>query len=62
MDDPLKPPLTLLSKLGSIAVHAEEMSSPKGHAFDLIAIRSLLADSEVVAWVKAMDVYLPQKR
>ena len=55
---------TLLIKLGSIAVHAEEMLSPGGHPFDRDAIKSLLTDPEVRAFLddKEMAVYLPVKR
>ena len=60
--DPLKPNLTLLCKLGSIAVHVEEMLSAKGHIFDRSALESLLSDDEVREWIKAMGVYLPRKR
>jgi hypothetical protein len=51
----LKPPITLLVKLGSIAVHAQELLSPDGHQFDKIALESALRDPEVVAWLKEMD-------
>jgi hypothetical protein len=57
-----KPPLSLLAKLGSIAVHAEEMLSPEGHAFDKTALEQLLKDPEVVAWIKDMGALLPRKR
>lgn len=62
--DPFKPPIGVLIKLGSIAVHVEEMLSPSGHAFDKIALQSLLEDPEVVAWVAKMDklAMLPKKR
>lgn len=63
-DDPLKPSSRLLCKLGSIAVHADEMTSPAGHAFDAAALRGLIVDPEVVAWIKAMDgmALVPRKR
>lgn len=54
--------LSLLVKLGSIAVHADEMLSPDGHAFDRTAIETLLKDPEVTAWIKKMGVLLPRKR
>lgn len=60
--DPLKPSVALLSKLGSIVVHFEEVLSPKGHAFDAHALKSLLNDPEVKHWVKEMGVYIPVKR
>lgn len=62
MSDPLKPSVALLSKLGSIAVHTQEMLSMKGHGFDRVAILGLLDDPEVKEWVKAMGVYMPVKR
>lgn len=40
-------PLSLKVKLGSIAVHADELLSPSGHRVDEDAIRGLLADPEV---------------
>ena len=61
--DPLKPDLSLLVKLGSIAVHVEEfMADP--HHFDQIELAQLLKDHEVVAWERAMDkmALLPKKR
>lgn len=62
--DPLKPSAGLLCKLGSVAVHVEEMLSSKGHAFDRSVIESLLEDPEVEEWRKAMDTLslLPRKR
>jgi hypothetical protein len=60
----MNPSLTLLVKLGSIAVHVEEMLSPEGHAFDRAALQSLLDDVEVKAWLTEMDAmaFLPKKR
>lgn len=51
----MKPSATLLCKLGSIIVHADEMLSPKGHVFDKAALVGLLKDPEVVEWLGAMD-------
>lgn len=62
MSNPLKPDLSLLCKLGSIAIHVEEMLSEKGHGFDRIALQGCLKDREVQEWLKAMGVYLPLKR
>ena len=61
---PLEPSARLLSKLGSIIVHADELVSPRGHAFDREAMRGLLSDSEVVEWLKMMDrlALLPVRR
>lgn len=62
--DPLKPSLGVLVKLGSIAVHTDEMLSPSGHGFDKIATKQLLEDADVKAWLAAMDklALLPKKR
>ena len=62
--NPLDPSAGVLVKLGSIAVHAEEMLSPGGSHFDNAALDSLLADPEIVAWRKEMDALalLPVKR
>lgn len=61
---PVRPSLTMLVKLGSIAVHADEMISPHGHNFDRIALQALLEDPDVIRWVKEMDrlAMLPKKR
>ena len=60
--DPLRPSVSLLCKLGSIAVHAEEMVSPGGHHFDLAVLKALLETLEVREWIEAMGAYLPKKR
>jgi hypothetical protein len=64
MSDPLKPPASVLIKLGSIAVHVEEFFSPHGHHYDKTALDQLLADPEVQEWRKAMAkmAFLPVKR
>lgn len=64
MSDPLKPSAGVLVKLGSLAVHIEEMMSPQGHTFDRAAIQTLLDDQELRAWLKEMDklAFLPRKR
>lgn len=60
----LAPPVTVLVKLGSIAVHADEMLSPGGHDFDRVALQGLLADPEILEWLKGMDrmAMIPKKR
>lgn len=66
--DPLMNPLTptpsLLSKLGSIAVHADELMSPDGHSFDRVALTTVLHDAEVTEWLTAMGALamVPLKR
>ena len=60
---PTEMPITLISKLGSIVVHAQEAVSPKGHVFDRTALEQLINDWEVVAWMESIDpVLLPVKR
>lgn len=59
------PSPALLSKLGSIAVHADEGSDPlSGHSLDVYAIRGLLKDPEVQEWLGGMRALalLPLKR
>lgn len=64
MSDPLTPSPALLCKLGSIIIHADELTSTDGHAFDKIALQQLIADPEVWEWIVAMDqmAMLPKKR
>lgn len=64
INDITHPAISLLCKLGSIAVHAEEFVSPDGHHFDLTALRGLMADPEVAEWLKGMQAaaFLPVKR
>lgn len=60
----MQPSAALLCKLGSVAVHSEELLSPSGHDFDRAALNTLLADTEVVEWLALMDAaaMLPVKR
>jgi hypothetical protein len=62
--DVFAPSAVLLAKLGSIAVHAEEMLSSSGHTFDQVALKTLLDDAEVKAWIEEMDrlAMVPKKR
>jgi hypothetical protein len=64
VSDPLKPPATVLCKLGSLAVHVDEMFSDDGHAFDRVAVKQILADNELRQWLAEMDkmALLPKKR
>lgn len=55
MSDALKPSAALLAKVGSIVVHLDEALSKDQHHFDWEALRSLLADDEVTAWLAAMS-------
>jgi hypothetical protein len=60
----LKPSAGLLAKLGSIAVHTDELLGPSSSVFDTEALRALLDDPELKAWLEAMDAMamLPLKR
>lgn len=62
--NPLNPSATVLCKLGSIAVHVQEMLEPGGHPFDRIALNGLLNDSDVKEWLAQMDAMamIPNKR
>ena len=56
--------LSTLVKLGSIVVHADELTSPGGHEVDKVALRSLLTDPEVMEFLGKFDAagFLPKKR
>lgn len=64
MDNPLQPSPAILAKLGSIAIHAREMLSPGGHAFDKIALVDLLSQSDVIEWLEKMHAMalVPRER
>ncbi len=57
-------PIGVLVKLGSIAVHAEELLGPGSHPYAVSAIRDLLAYPDVVKWRLKMDKLglLPKQR
>lgn len=53
----------LAVKLGSIIVHADEITEPGAHDFDRIAIRTLVDDPEVQSWLRSFPpAMLPLKR
>lgn len=64
MADMLKPPVSLLCKLASITVHADEYLSSDGHQFDRDALQSALGDPEVADWIGQMSAaaLAPRKR
>lgn len=64
MADMLKPSPALLAKIGSIVVHADELLSSDGHAFDRVAMDQLLSDPEVKEWLEQMSgaAMVPRKR
>lgn len=61
---PLQPSPSLLCKLGSIVVHADEMMSAGGHAFDKVALQQLIKDADVADWIRQMNAMamVPRKR
>lgn len=63
-DEALHPSPALLAKLGSIIVHADEMLSTDGHAFDRVALHSVLHEADVIEWLAAMGdlAMIPVKR
>lgn len=63
-NETMRPSIPLLCKLGSIAVHAEEMLSTDFHEFDAVALKALLDDADVKQWIKGMDklALIPKKR
>lgn len=56
--------LGLQVKLASLLVHLDEVTGPDPHAFDVVALRGLLGDVEVRAWMERLsrDGLLPVKR
>jgi hypothetical protein len=62
VDNALQPTKTLLVKLGSALVHADETLSPDGRNLDRDIFFSLLNDPEIQEWIKAMGPLLPLKR
>jgi len=62
MSHHLKPSIGLLSKLGSIVMHADELISSDGHHFDRSELETRLADPEVKNWLEAMGPLVPAKR
>ena len=64
MQDPLKPSIQLLIKLGSIIIHQEELLSPGRHEYDQHALETVRNDPEVIEWIEQMTkmAFLPVKR
>ena len=62
--NPLKPSPALLCKLGSVLVHANELISSNGHAFDRHALEQLTLDPDVKEWLAQMDALamIPRRR
>lgn len=60
----LEPTTTLLVKLASVVVHADELTGPGGRGVDFDVLRQCLEDDDVVEWVRAMtaDGLAPVKR
>jgi len=64
MTEFLTPNVSLLCKLASVAVHADEFLSSDGHEFDRVALDSALRDPEVARWIEQMTeaALAPRKR
>jgi hypothetical protein len=62
--DPLHPDAVLLSKLGSIVIHTEEVLGSDGQVVDVAALKGLCEDPDVVEWLEQMGnlALLPVKR
>lgn len=62
--NPMTPSNTLVCKLGSAIVHADEALSPHGVPEDVQAFRALLNDPDLQSWMKRMAEMglLPVKR
>lgn len=60
----LTPSHSLLCKLASVAVHADEFISEHRHPLDLDALKSSLNDPEVEKWLAQMTAMAmaPKKR
>lgn len=56
--------LGTFAALGSLAVHVDEALSPNGHAFDALAMQSIVAQPNVQAFVGALQGagLVPEKR
>ena len=52
----------LASKIASVVVHADELLSAEGHAFDKTALEQACCDLEVRAWIKSLGPLAPVKR
>lgn len=56
-------PVTLVSKLASVVVHADELFSTDGRkVFDEAALLTAARDPEVQAWIKSLGALAPIKR
>ena len=64
MNNPLKPSMSLLSKVGSLILHAEEFMSYTGHFVDKTEFDRLMVDPEIKEWLQSMDelALVPKKR
>jgi hypothetical protein len=61
-DEALNPSLSLLVKIGSIVVHADETLSVDGRELDRRVTLDLIKDEDVQKWIIAMGELLPHKR
>jgi len=54
--------VSLAAKLAAAVVHGDELTGPRGHVFDVKALRTVVEDLEVVAWIKELGPLAPVKR
>jgi hypothetical protein len=55
-------PLSLVAKLAAVVVHADEATGARGTEADFMALRQVVEDREVQAWLKAIGPLAPVKR
>ena len=61
--DQVELPITLLIKLGSLVVHAQEATGTGASPLDVAALMQLASNPEVTAWLETIDpALLPVKR
>ena len=56
--------LSVAAKIASIIVHVDEglLTPGSGHVFDVMALKSLVDDPEVKAWIESLGPLVPRKR
>ncbi len=56
-------PITLVCKLASVVVHAQELLDPaKAHHVDKVALQQAISDPAVRAWIAALGPLAPVPR
>jgi len=58
-----EPPKSVVILLASVLVHVQEMLGPGGHQMDTLALKGLMANPTLQAWLETVpEVLLPEKR